>query len=69
MLRVRFLHAQVRVQLQKGENWKDAEWGTPINQEDMAVTLLVCARRARAIAAYAPCSPPYISSQCATLVE
>lgn len=43
-LHVRFLHAKVRRALLKRTTgkkaWKTAEWGVPINQEDLAATLL-----------------------------
>lgn len=38
--RVRFLHCKVRTRLQRSQRWNTAEWGVPINQEDMAVTVL-----------------------------
>jgi len=40
VLRVRFLHGQVRRRLKARPYWKEKEWGTPINQEDMVATLL-----------------------------
>ena len=43
IIRVRLLHAMVRkftLKTEKPSPWKD-EWGTPINQEDYAMTLLM----------------------------
>ncbi len=37
---VRFIHAMVRRRVQKLPAWRMAEWGLPINQPDMAATLL-----------------------------
>lgn len=37
---VRFIHALVRYQLQKGKSWDNTTWGTPINQFDLAMTNL-----------------------------
>ena len=39
-LRVRFLHCKVRTRLSKSPRWDTSAWGVPINQEDMAVTIL-----------------------------
>lgn len=40
MLRVRFLHGMVRRRLSQKSYWRSDLWGVPINQEDMAATLL-----------------------------
>jgi hypothetical protein len=40
VLRVRFLHGMVRRRLVGKPYWKPDAWGTAINQEDMAATLL-----------------------------
>lgn len=41
VLRVRFLHTKVRSRIKKwGDRWEKEVYGVPINQEDMAVTLL-----------------------------
>lgn len=37
---VRFIHALVRYQLQKGQKWDAETWGIPINQFDLAMTNL-----------------------------
>jgi hypothetical protein len=37
---VRFIHALVRHQLQKGKDWDFATWGAPMNQFDLAMTNL-----------------------------
>ena len=37
---MRVLHAKVRQRLRGRKYWKREEWGVPINQEDMAATLL-----------------------------
>jgi ER-bound oxygenase mpaB/B'/Rubber oxygenase, catalytic domain len=39
--RVRLMHAQVRRLLRDSERWNSAAWGTPINQLDMAGTVLL----------------------------
>ncbi|MGO9063898.1 MAG: oxygenase MpaB family protein [Myxococcaceae bacterium] len=39
--RVRLMHAQVRRLLSASERWDSAQWGTPINQLDMAGTVLL----------------------------
>lgn len=39
-LQVRFLHAKVRDRLLQSQAWNASEYGIPINQEDMAATLL-----------------------------
>lgn len=39
-LRVRFIHGLVRRHVQRLPEWQMAEWGLPINQIDMAATLL-----------------------------
>jgi hypothetical protein len=39
--RVRLMHAQVRRLLKDSSRWDDAAWGTPINQLDMAGTVLL----------------------------
>eukprot|EP01065_Artemidia_motanka_P035825 TRINITY_DN43708_c0_g1_i1.p1 TRINITY_DN43708_c0_g1~~TRINITY_DN43708_c0_g1_i1.p1 ORF type:complete len:457 (+),score=148.79 TRINITY_DN43708_c0_g1_i1:64-1371(+) len=40
IMRVRFLHAKVRLRLRKSQNWDIDTWGVPINQEDLAGTLM-----------------------------
>ncbi|MFP2906394.1 oxygenase MpaB family protein [Pyxidicoccus sp. 3LFB2] len=40
-VRVRLMHAQVRHLLSRDPRWKTEEWGTPINQVDMAGTVLL----------------------------
>ncbi|NMO18846.1 DUF2236 domain-containing protein [Pyxidicoccus fallax] len=40
-VRVRLMHAQVRHLLSKDPRWKAEDWGTPINQVDMAGTVLL----------------------------
>jgi hypothetical protein len=39
-MRVRMLHARVRVMLRGRKYWNEEEWGVPINQEDLCATLL-----------------------------
>ena len=39
-IRVRMLHAKIRKRLRGMDKWQEKEWGCPINQEDMAATLL-----------------------------
>lgn len=40
-VRVRLMHAQVRAMLRKSPKWKTDQWGDPINQHDMAATILL----------------------------
>ena len=40
-VRVRLIHARIRHALRHAPSWKTAEWGTPINQYDMAGTVLL----------------------------
>jgi len=40
-VRVRIMHAQVRQMLRKSPKWKTELWGEPINQHDMAATILL----------------------------
>ena len=40
-VRVRLIHARVRNALRNSPRWKAAEWGAPINQYDMAGTVLL----------------------------
>ncbi len=40
-VRVRLMHAQVRSMLRKSPMWKTDQWGEPINQHDMAATILL----------------------------
>ncbi|MCS6972767.1 MAG: DUF2236 domain-containing protein, partial [Leptospiraceae bacterium] len=37
-LRVRLMHAHVRLMLDKSPRWRHEEWGLPINQADLAAT-------------------------------
>lgn len=39
-VRVRFVHAMVRRHVQALPDWRDEQWGLPINQTDMAATLV-----------------------------
>ncbi|MGH8493832.1 MAG: oxygenase MpaB family protein [Moraxellaceae bacterium] len=39
-VRVRLMHAQVRVMLKKSGKWDEAAWGHPINQSDSMATIL-----------------------------
>ena len=39
-LRVRMVHALVRRNLDKRDDWDSSEWGLPVNQTDMAATYL-----------------------------
>jgi hypothetical protein len=43
-VRVRLMHARVRVGLRHSPRWRTAEWGLPINQYDMAGTILLFSR-------------------------
>lgn len=40
-IRVRLIHAQVRYMILKSGRWHPSQWGAPINQHDMAGTLLL----------------------------
>jgi hypothetical protein len=40
-LRVRLMHAAVRRMLQRSPVWREEDWGVPINQADMAGTVLL----------------------------
>jgi hypothetical protein len=40
-LRVRLMHARVRRMLQQSPRWREADWGVPINQYDMAGTVVL----------------------------
>ncbi len=40
-VRVRLMHAFVRALLKESDSWRDALWGTPINQHDMIGTSLL----------------------------
>lgn len=40
-LRVRLMHAHVRVRLHEDSRWRTNAWGVPINQHDMAATTLL----------------------------
>ena len=40
-VRVRLIHARIRHALRGSPRWKAAEWGAPINQYDMAATVLL----------------------------
>jgi hypothetical protein len=40
-IRVRLMHASVRRSLQRSDVWREDAWGVPINQADMAATLLL----------------------------
>ncbi|MGV3621509.1 MAG: oxygenase MpaB family protein [Archangium sp.] len=40
-VRVRLIHARVRHALRNSKVWHDEQWGTPINQYDMAATVLL----------------------------
>jgi ER-bound oxygenase mpaB/B'/Rubber oxygenase, catalytic domain len=40
-VRVRLMHAQVRAMLRKAPYWRTEDWGDPINQHDMAATILL----------------------------
>jgi ER-bound oxygenase mpaB/B'/Rubber oxygenase, catalytic domain len=40
-LHVRLMHSRVRVDLAQAPQWKTSQWGTPINQYDMAGTILL----------------------------
>jgi hypothetical protein len=40
-IRVRLIHARVRQALRHSEKWRAHEWGAPINQYDMAATVLL----------------------------
>lgn len=40
-VKVRLMHAKVRRMLRASERWDTPEWGTPINQHDMAATALL----------------------------
>lgn len=40
-VRVRLIHARVRQGLRRSAKWRAAEWGAPINQYDMAGTVLL----------------------------
>ncbi|MDR3659987.1 MAG: oxygenase MpaB family protein [Mycobacterium sp.] len=39
-VRVRFVHAMVRRHVQAMPDWQSAQWGLPVNQTDMAATLV-----------------------------
>ncbi len=41
LARVRLLHAQIRLRLNHDPRWQSAAWGVPINQADMAGTVLL----------------------------
>jgi uncharacterized protein (DUF2236 family) len=43
-VRVRLMHARVRLGLRRSPRWRTAEWGLPINQYDMAGTILLFSR-------------------------
>jgi hypothetical protein len=65
-MHVRFLHAKVRRALlrRKGEReWKTAELGVPINQEDMAATLLAFSTNALVGVEYIAGAPLPVSEQ------
>ena len=40
-VRVRLIHARIRHALARSEQWQSAQWGAPINQYDMAGTVLL----------------------------
>jgi hypothetical protein len=40
-VRVRLMHAQVRAMLRKADYWRMEAWGEPVNQHDMAATILL----------------------------
>lgn len=39
-LKVRLMHAYARVSILEGENWREHDWGAPLNQWDMVATNL-----------------------------
>jgi hypothetical protein len=40
-VRVRLMHAAVRRALRRDDAWRESDWGVPINQADMAATVLL----------------------------
>jgi hypothetical protein len=40
-VRVRLMHAAVRRALSRSPSWRESDWGVPINQADMAATVLL----------------------------